>query len=91
LALLDGESDFVATPPFEFVGIGDANEERFVDGCGHSVSTLDIYRADHSGDDGHGSSVGHAYLAHALRQVEDAGYRRVSDHSDGARWHRERV
>ena len=56
-------------PPFTFVGFervsldqgrGEdplwSDQERFVDGSGRNVSTLDIWRAGNSGDDGHGGS-----------------------------------
>ena len=51
-------------PPFVFVGIGDANEERCVEGTERSLSTLDIYPVDQAD----GECVTKGYLADAMRQ-----------------------
>ncbi|MGO9157316.1 helix-turn-helix domain-containing protein [Mycobacterium sp.] len=81
LALLDGNPGYEAVPPFEFVGIATvtqespgwdvpqvAEEARFVDANGRSVSLLDIYRADF-GD----GSEGHGLMADARAQIERTG------------------
>jgi hypothetical protein len=60
---LDATEDYVAVAPFEFVGIGDRDEERFLDANGRSCSMLDVYRADYA--DG---SVPRGYLDTAQRQ-----------------------
>ena len=81
LALLDGNPGYEAVPPFEFVGIATvtqespgwdvpqvAEEARFVDANGRSVSLLDIYGADF-GD----GSEGHGLMADARAQIERTG------------------
>jgi hypothetical protein len=95
-ALSEASEDYVATPPFTFVGLeselvtlpGDdtarqLDMERFLDANGRSCSMLDIYRADF-GD----GSEDSGYLADAQRQIEAAGYRRVSDGAGRWRWER---
>ena len=80
LALFAEDSDGLV-PPFLFVGMdppqGRQALERFVDNRGVSCTVLDIWRADR---DEQGLSLG--YLADATRQVDAAGYVRVS-RSDG--------
>jgi hypothetical protein len=77
-------------PPFRFVGMeppqgGQGAVERFVDGTGTPCNVLQIWRADRDPDC---PSVALGYLAHCTRQVEAAGYRRVSDGTGSWHWGR---
>ncbi|MGO9386188.1 MAG: helix-turn-helix domain-containing protein [Mycobacterium sp.] len=76
-------------PPFAFAGLeppgGGRGAERYVDANGVECSALDIYRADYA--DG---SVGHGYLADAQRQIEAAGFTRVSTGTGFWHWERKR-
>jgi lambda repressor-like predicted transcriptional regulator len=91
LAELDAEDSDELVPPFRFVGMdppegGRRAVERFVDGNGIPCNVLGIWRADRDPDC---PSASLGYLADATRQVEAAGYRRVSA-GDGY-WHWERA
>ncbi|WP_133056195.1 hypothetical protein [Mycolicibacterium tusciae] len=95
---LDVPSRYVATPPFQFVGmepttleipgvdtVEPVDVERFLDANGRSVSMQDIYRTDFAN-----GSEDRGDLADAEAQIEAAGYVKVPN-GDGNGWHWELV
>jgi hypothetical protein len=100
MVLLDARGGYRATPPFTFVGMEPvivdlpgcdegqlAEEPRYLDANGHSVSRLDIYRARMKLEEADQYAESAAIEADLDRQYAEAGLRRV-DAIGYTRWER---